>query len=298
MEHSETARASGKDVASGNPVRVTRDGSVVTLTLARPDVRNALSIAMMDAIESALADIAADPSIKVVILAADGPVFCAGHDLKELTARRSDVDGGKAFYAQPMQQCSRIMQAIVTLPQPVIAAVHAPATAAGCQLVATCDLAVAADTARFCTPGVNIGLFCSTPMVALSRNVSRKRAMEMLLLGEWLEAQDARDWGLVNRVVDESDVMAEAEGLADRIAAKSGRTVRIGKQAFYRQIEQSLAEAYDFAADVMVTNMLDRDAVEGIGAFVEKRAPRWSDTDGHGRSEGSNGQAMTDGDDG
>lgn len=259
------------------PVRLDRDGAVVTLWLARPATRNALSLAMMDAVEEALATIAADTGIKVVILAAEGPVFCAGHDLKELTARRTDPDGGKAFYAQTMAQCARMMQAIVTLPQPVIAAVHAPATAAGCQLVATCDLAVAGDTARFCTPGVNIGLFCSTPMVALSRNVSRKRAMEMLLLGEWLEAGDALDWGLVNRVVAESDVLVEAQGLADRIAEKSGRTVRIGKAAFYTQVERSLAEAYDFAADVMVQNMMDQDAIEGIGAFVEKRPPQWSD---------------------
>ena len=201
--------------------------------------------------------------------------FCAGHDLKELTVRRADADGGRAFYGETMQACSALMMSIVRCPKPVIAAVQGTATAAGCQLVASCDLAIAADTASFCTPGVNIGLFCSTPMVALSRNVSRKQAMEMLLLGNMIEAGDALAWGLVNRVVKRQDVLAEALGLAEVIAAKPKGTVAVGKEAFYKQMEMPLQEAYDFAASVMVDNMLMAEAREGIGAFLEKRPPNW-----------------------
>ncbi len=194
---------------------------------------------------------------------------------KELTAHRKDDDRGRAFFAETMRACAAMMQAIVNCPKPVIAAVHATATAAGCQLVATCDLAVAADSAAFATPGVNIGLFCSSPMVALSRNVPRKQAMEMLLLGEMLEAGAARDYGLVNRVVPADYVMQEAMSMAETIASKSPLTVAIGKEAFYRQLELDLSGAYDYAADVMVRNMLARDAEEGINAFIEKRPPRW-----------------------
>jgi len=194
---------------------------------------------------------------------------------KELTAHRADADGGHAFYDETMRACSDLMQAIVSSPKPVIAAVQGVATAAGCQLVATCDLAVAASTATFATPGVNIGLFCSTPMVALSRNVSRKRAMEMLLLGEMLSAEDAASYGLVNRVVPPERVLDEAIAMARIIATKSPMTVAIGKEAFYRQIEQPLGEAYAYAASVMVENMMARDAAEGIGAFLEKRKPDW-----------------------
>ena len=230
---------------------------------------------MIAALHGAIERMSGDESVSVVILAAAGPAFCAGHDLKELTAHRKDDDRGRAFFAETMRACAAMMQAIVHCPKPVIAAVHATATAAGCQLVATCDLAVAADSAAFATPGVNIGLFCSSPMVALSRNVPRKQAMEMLLLGEMLEAGAARDYGLVNRVVPADHVMHEAMSMAETIASKSPLTVAIGKEAFYRQLELDLPGAYDYAADVMVRNMLARDAEEGINAFIEKRPPRW-----------------------
>lgn len=248
---------------------------VVMITLDRPGSRNALSRTMMSALETAIAKLGADPDLAAIILAANGPAFCAGHDLKELTAHRADADGGRAFYADTMNQCARMMQAIVACPKPVIAAVEGVATAAGCQLVATCDLAVAADTATFATPGVNIGLFCSTPMVALSRNVPRKRAMEMLLLGDMLHAAEAADYGLINRAVPKEQVRAAALDFANRIASKSAATVAIGKRTFYEQAEQPLAVAYQQAAEIMVTNMMYEDAKEGIGAFIEKRSPMW-----------------------
>jgi len=251
------------------------DDGIAVVTLNRPGARNALSLDVLNGLTKIFAQLATEDAIRAIILAANGPAFCAGHDLKELTARREDADGGKAFYSETMTTCSVLMQGMVACPKPIIAAVHAMATAAGCQLVATCDLAVAAEGAKFCTPGVNIGLFCSTPMVALSRNVPRKRAMEMLLLGEIIDAQAAADYGLVNRVVPGEMLMDEAMGFARRIAGKSAATVRIGKAAFYRQIEQPLSEAYDYAAAVMVENMLYRDAEEGIGAFIEKRNPEW-----------------------
>ncbi len=253
------------------------DTGVATLTLNRPRARNALSLDMMAALKGAIETVNADPSIRVVLLAAEGPAFCAGHDLKELTARRTDDDRGRAFYALTMARCAELMQAIVHSPKPFIAAVHATATAAGCQLVATCDLAVAADSAKFCTPGVNIGLFCSTPMVALTRNVARKHAMEMLLLGELISADDAFRFGLINRTVAEGQALVAAQAMAEQIAAKSSETVAIGKRAFYEQIEMPLGGAYDYAAEVMTQNMLARDAEEGIGAFLEKRHPVWGD---------------------
>lgn len=259
-----------------SPVSITRpEPGVAVLTLDRPASRNALSIAMLEALRAAIEHLGRDDGVKAVVLAANGPAFCAGHDLKELTAHRSDADGGRAFYAATMSLCADVMQAIVKCPKPVIAAVHAMATAAGCQLVATCDLAVAATGAKFCTPGVNIGLFCSTPMVALSRNVPRKRAMEMLLLGEIIGAEAAADYGLVNRAVAPERVMDEALAMARAIASKSSLTVAIGKEAFYTQIEKPLGDAYAFAADVMVSNMMAEDAKEGIGAFIEKRDPSW-----------------------
>ena len=248
---------------------------VVVLTMNRAASRNSLSLAMIEALHLAVVELGKDAAVAAVVLAADGPVFCAGHDLKELTAHRADPDGGRAFFADTMTRCSAMMQAIVACPKPVIAAVQGTATAAGCQLVATCDLAVAADTAQFCTPGVNIGLFCSTPMVALSRNVGRKRAMEMLLLGEMLPAADAAAYGLVNRVVAREGVLAEALALAAKIAEKSPATVAIGKAAFYAQAEMPLNEAYAYASQVMTENMMARDAAEGIGAFLEKRKPEW-----------------------
>jgi enoyl-CoA hydratase/carnithine racemase len=248
---------------------------VALVTMNRPDARNSLSLDMIDRLHSRLTRLAADRTVYAIVLAANGPVFCAGHDLKELTAHRTDTDKGLAFYTEAMTRCSAMMQAIVACPKPVIAAVQGTATAAGCQLVATCDLAVAADTAKFCTPGVNIGLFCSTPMVALSRNVGRKRAMEMLLLGDLLSAADAADYGLVNRVVAPGEVLHEALSLAGKIAGKSPLTVAMGKAAFYAQAEMPLKEAYTYAAKVMVDNMMARDAEEGISAFLDKRKPEW-----------------------
>jgi len=211
------------------------------------------------------------------VLAANGPVFCAGHDLKELTARRGDADGGRAYFRHIMNVCSAMMQQIVNLPQPVIAAVQGVASAAGCQLVASCDLAIASSAAKFATPGVDIGLFCSTPMVALSRNVPRKAAMEMLLTGDMVAADHAARIGLVNRVVAPGEERQTALVLAEQIASKSSYVLKIGKQAFYRQAELGLADAYDYASEVMTENMMARDAEEGICAFIEKRDPNWED---------------------
>lgn len=257
-------------------LRENRDG-IAVLTLNRPDARNSLSEALIAGLTETLRDIAGDRAIRVVVLGANGPGFCAGHDMKEMTAHRCDPDRGRAYFKQLMDSCSAMMQAIVQLPKPVIAAVQGAASAAGCQLVASCDLAIASSAAKFATPGVNIGLFCSTPMVALSRNVSRKHAMEMLLTGDLISAQDAQRIGLVNRVAAPGAEREEALKLARQIASKSALTVKIGKEAFYRQLEMSLADAYRYASDVMVENMLARDAEEGIGAFVEKRTPNWED---------------------
>lgn len=258
------------------PVRVSRpEPGIAFITLDAPARRNALSRGMMSALDRAFADLSGDRDVAAIVLAAEGPAFSAGHDLKELSAHRTDADGGRAFYRETMEACARLMLGIVQTPKPVIAAVEGVATAAGCQLVATCDLAVAASTATFATPGVDIGLFCSTPMVALSRNVPRKRAMEMLLLGDRLSAEDAARYGLVNRVVPGERVRDEALAMARAIASKSRLTVAIGKEAFYRQIEMPLAEAYDYAVAVMVENMMAADADEGICAFLEKRPPVW-----------------------
>lgn len=251
--------------------------AVTVLTLNRPDARNALSEAMLAALAEAFAAIARDRSVRAVVLAANGPAFGAGHDLKEMTARRADADAGRGYFKQLMTACSAVMQMIVHLPQPVIAAVEGPASAAGCQLVASCDLAVASQAARFATPGVDIGLFCSTPMVALSRNVARKHAVEMLLTGELMPAEHAYRIGLVNRVVPAGRARDEAIALAQQIASKPRAIVRLGKEAFYRQAEMDLASAYAYTAEVMVENMLAPDAHEGIGAFVEKRTPKWQE---------------------
>jgi len=250
---------------------------VAILTLNRPQARNSLSEALLEALGEALTAIAHQRAVRAVIVTANGPAFSAGHDLKELNSRRSDADRGRAYFKHIMGLCSTVMQQIVMLPQPVIAAVQATATAAGCQLVASCDLAVAARTAKFATPGVNIGLFCSTPMVALSRNVARKHAMEMLLTGELIAAQDAARIGLINHVVAPGSERDAALKLAKKITARSALTVKIGKQAFYRQLEMPLAEAYRYASEVMVENMLARDAEEGISAFIDKREPKWED---------------------
>jgi enoyl-CoA hydratase/carnithine racemase len=260
---------------AATPLITERDGAVLTLTLDAPQARNALSEAMLGALTAAIDGASGDRALHAIVLRANGPVFSAGHDIKEMSARRSDPDRGRAYFAEIMGRCAALMQTIIACPKPVIAAVEGTATAAGCQLVATCDLAVAGTSAKFCTPGVNIGLFCSTPMVALSRDIARKHAMEMLLLGEMMSAEDAARFGLVNRVVPDGTVRAAARAFADRIASKSPLTVSIGKAAFYRQIEQPLADAYTYAANVMVENMLARDAEEGIGAVIEKRTPTW-----------------------
>ena len=263
---------------TGPPLSRRDDGAVAILTLDHQLSRNSLSEAMMGALQTILDEIAREKTVRAVILAAKGPVFCAGHDLKEMTARRADVDKGRHYFEDVFARCAKLMQSLVHLPRPVIAAVDGVATAAGCQLVAGCDLAIASPSARFATPGVNIGLFCSTPMVALSRNVSRKHAMEMLLTGDFLSAEDAARIGLVNHVTQDGETALEgALELARRIAAKPPATVRIGKEAFYRQAEMKLEEAYSYASRVIVENMLARDAQEGIGAFIGKREPRWSD---------------------
>ena len=250
---------------------------VLRLTLDDVGRRNALSEAMLVKLASAFVEAGADPAVRVIILAANGPAFCAGHDLKEMTAGRAGSDRGRAYFTKVMAMCSAMMQTIVNCPKPVIAEVTGVATAAGCQLVASCDLAIAADTAQFSTPGVHIGLFCSTPMVALSRNVGGKHAMEMLLTGKMTSAARAAEIGLVNRVVADDALQDATTEMARKIASKSIMTLATGKRAFYAQREMPLSEAYDYASGVMVENMLAQDAEEGIGAFIEKRAPLWQD---------------------
>lgn len=252
------------------PVLVSVNDGIATLTLNRPKQRNALSSDMMAALSDALDEMADHADVRVVILAANGPVFCAGHDLKEIRSNDS-----AEFYQALFSQCSAMMLRIVRLPKPVIARVHGTATAAGCQLVASCDLAIASDNALFATPGVNIGLFCSTPMVALSRNVGRKQAMEMLLTGKPVDADMALGFGLINQVVTADELDDAVNSMAKEIASKSPMTLAIGKEAFYRQLEFGISEAYDYASEVMTRNMLTHDAGEGIAAFVEKRHPVW-----------------------
>ena len=265
-----------RSVANAGPVVLRADvDNIALLSLNRPQRRNTLSEAMLASLSEIFSSIAADLRIRAVVISATGPAFSAGHDLKEITAHRKDADGGRAYVKDIMEKCSALMQSITRLPQPVIAAVEGVATASGCQLVASCDLAVASSTARFATPGVHIGLFCSTPMVALSRNVAAKHAMEMLLTGDMVSADDAYRIGLVNRVVPAEKAGEEALKLARKVAAKSALTVRTGKEAFYRQRELPLADAYKYAVEVMVENMMARDAEEGIGAFIEKRDPNW-----------------------
>src|SRR3978361_230250 len=263
----QTARAA--TVQSPVLLRETQ-GSIAVLTLNRPAARNSLSEAMIAELHAALNELGDDAKVRAVVIAANGPAFSAGHDMKELTTRRADADRGRAYFAQIMTACSAMMQAIVQLPKPVVAAVQGVATAAGCQLVASCDLAVASDAASFATPGVDIGLFCSTPMVAVSRNIPRKQAMEMLLTGEPVLAERAREIGLINHVVPAGSELKAAIAWAEKVALKSAYTIKIGKAAFYNQAEMSLADAYRYAAEVMTENMMARDAEEGIGAFIEK----------------------------
>jgi enoyl-CoA hydratase/carnithine racemase len=250
-------------------------GAVAQLTLNAPDKLNALSDDMLAALQAQFDRLRHDSHIRVVTLGAAGKAFCAGHDLKEMTEARQAEDGGKAYFADLFTRCSNVMTAIRDLPQPVIAKPHGIATAAGCQLVASCDLAVAAEGTRFGVNGVNIGLFCSTPMVALSRNIPRKHAFEMLTTGQFIETDRAIELGLINRAVPAEQLDAAADELAETIAGKLGTAVRIGKEAFYRQAEMPLDEAYAYTRDVMVENMLYRDTEEGIAAFIEKRPPEW-----------------------
>ena len=248
---------------------------VYRLTLNDAKKRNTLSEEMMAKLKSSLTDAKDNKSIRVIIIAGNGPAFCSGHDLKQMTAGRDNDDQGLTYFKKVFASCSELMQMIVEHPKPIIAEVSGVAAAAGCQLVACCDLAVAGRSARFITPGVNIGLFCSTPMVALSRNVSNKAAMEMLLTGEMVSADKAEHIGLINRVTDDADLEQETTALAELIASKSSLTLKIGKEAFYKQKDMPLSEAYDFASKVMVDNMLEHDAKEGIGSFLEKRKPKW-----------------------
>lgn len=250
---------------------------VARVTLNSPGNLNALSDRMLAALKQQLGALAQDTQVKVVVLRGEGKAFCAGHDLKEMQAGRAAPDKGAAYFADLFTRCAEVMQMIPALPQPVIAQVHGIATAAGCQLVASCDMAVAAEGTRFGVNGVNIGLFCSTPMVALSRNIPRKMAFEMLSTGQFIDAQRAQALGLVNHVVPADALEQETQALARTVAAKLGAAVRIGKQAFYRQAEMRLADAYDYTGEVMVENMLLRDTDEGISAFLEKRKPDWAE---------------------
>ncbi len=272
-----TAQTSRAPSQAPSPLLREKIGSIAVLTLDSPKTRNALSETMIAALHEAIDSIRDDKSVRAVVIAAQGPAYSSGHDLKELTARRSDADKGRAYFSHMMKSCSDMMQAIVRLPKPVVAAVQGVATAAGCQLVATCDLAVASEQATFGTPGIDIGLFCSTPMVALSRNVPRKHAMHMLLTGEHVSAQRALELGLVNSVVPAGTERDAAIDLAKKIAVKSAYTLKVGKEAFYRQADMNLADAYSYASQVMAENMMARDAQEGIGAFIEKRDPKWED---------------------
>ena len=250
-------------------LREDADG-ITTLTLNRPGQLNALSMEMLDALQSALDEVASDPSVRVLVLAASGKAFCPGHDLKEMLGNRNQEFIGALF-----DKCCRVMMGLTRMPQTVIARVHGVATAAGCQLVAGCDLAVASTEARFATSGINFGLFCATPGVAVSRNVSRKRAMEMLMTGEFIDAATALEWGLVNRVVRPAQLNGAVRELAEVLLSKPAAVLAAGKKFFYRQLEMDLEPAYKLASQVITNNMLGHDALEGVGAFVEKRKPRW-----------------------
>lgn len=258
--------------ADDAPVLRSDADGIATLVLNRPRARNALSSGTMAALQAEIGSIASDPSVRVLVIGANGPAFCAGHDMRELRAAAT-----RDAYETLFAQSGKLMLSLIRLPKPVIARVQGTATAAGCQLVATCDLAVASRDAKFATPGVDIGLFCSTPMVAIGRNVPRKRIMEMLLTGDPIDAETAAAYGLVNRVVAPEDLEAETHGLARSIAEKSALAVAIGKEAFYKQVEAGFEEAYRTASEAMTRNMLARDAEEGIDAFLEKREPRWED---------------------
>ena len=267
--------------AHAAPIRLTNQSGVVTLTLAAPEKRNALGLAMIDMLIVTLADIGNDESVRAIVLTGEGPALSAGHDLKEMQAHRNDPDRGKDYYETLFARCSMLMQAIVNGPKPVIAAVEGVATAAGCQLVASCDLAIAGEKARFALSGINAGLFCSTPAVAVSRAVPRKAALEMALTGKMIGAEEALRLGLVNRVVPEGEALASAQALAREIVAHPASSLAIGKRAFYAQIEQPLDVAYGLASKAMIENLAEPDCVEGMAAFIEKRKPNYGE--GHGR---------------
>ncbi len=251
-------------------------GAVAHLRLKLPDRLNALSDEMLAALQSEIDALHTDSAIRVVVLSGTGKAFCAGHDLKQMTAARQAKDGGKAYFKDLFERCTSVMLGLQSLPQPVIAQVHGIATAAGCQLVASCDLAIAAKDTKFGVNGVNIGLFCSTPMVALSRNIPRKKAFEMLTTGKFIDADEAETLGLINRSVAADQLENEVIALADTISSKLGTAVKIGKKAFYEQIQMPTDQAYAYSGDVMVANMLHQDTSEGIAAFIEKRPPNWT----------------------
>ncbi len=251
------------------------NNAIATLTLNRPKALNALSEEMLSALQAELESLANDHSIRVIVLKGAGKVFCAGHDLKQMTAARQVDDGGKAYFNALFQQCGKLMTTLTKQPQPVIAQVHGIATAAGCQLVASCDLAIAAEGTRFGVNGINIGLFCSTPMVALTRNIPRKQAFEMLTTGDFIEANRAAEIGLINRAVPHDDLESETTALAEKLASKLGVAVKIGKESFYKQLEMGLEEAYAFTGANMADNMLFRDTEQGVAAFLDKRKPEW-----------------------
>ena len=266
-----------KDTVENIVLIDSNDTGVLRLILNDPDNKNALSEFMMQKLIDAITEASNDNSVKVIVIASTGNVFCSGHNLKEITKARIADDNGESYYLELFKTCSYLMQLIVNCSKPVIAEVSGIATAAGCQLVASCDLAVSSNSAKFATPGVNIGLFCSTPMVALTRNVHKKNAMEMLLTGDFIDAEKAKEIGLINNVVKKEDLSGEVKELAEKIASKSSITVSIGKKAFYAQAEMNLSEAYKYTSQVMKDNLLNDDAKEGIDAFIEKRSPNWKD---------------------
>ena len=260
-----------------NPIVLKEElkSGLLRLTLNNPQSKNALSGDMISALINSIDFASNDHSIKVIIIAASGNVFCAGHDLKEITEARDSQDGGDIYFKGLFDSCSSLMQLIINTPKPIIAQVDGVSTAAGCQLVASCDLAIASDVSKFATPGVNIGLFCSTPMVALSRNVHKKNAMEMLLTGDMIDCKKAKEIGLINEYVSPDNLSDSVLHLAEKSASKSSRTLATGKKAFYKQAEMSLADAYEYTSEVMKENLLRSDAKEGINAFLEKRTPKW-----------------------
>ena len=262
-----------------NPIVLKEElkSGLLLLTLNNPQSKNALSEDMISALINCIDSASNDHSIKVIIIAASGNVFCAGHDLKEITEARDSQDGGNLYFKGLFDSCSSLMQLIINTPKPIIAQVDGVSTAAGCQLVASCDLAIASDVSKFATPGVNIGLFCSTPMVALSRNVHKKNAMEMLLTGDMIDCKKAKEIGLINEYVSPDNLNDSVLHLAEKIASKSSRTLATGKKAFYKQAEMTLTDAYEYTSEVMKKNLLRSDAKEGIKAFLEKRTPKWDD---------------------